>query len=114
MTEEEQIVVKVDKGENGYFVKKLDISKVPDDDALWDLIDANNAWLLSPDWKEGYVVEHKYDGGETWHFFPDWDMIEEEYEEELVNALKTQGFLIKYADDADEDDYVISLYVVRL
>lgn len=114
MTEENEIVVKVDKGADGYYAKKLDISNIADDDALWDFVDENGAWLLSPDWKEGYVVEHKYDGGESWQFFPDWEMVEEAYEEKLVNALKTDGFLVDCSDDAEEDDYVVSLHTVRI
>jgi len=108
MTEEEQIVVKVGKGENGYYVKKLDISKIPDDDALWDFIDENNAFLLSPDWKEGFIVEHKYNGNDLWQFFPDWEMIEEEYEDVLVNALKNAGIMI------DDEGCVVKLFVVKL
>ena len=105
MTEEEQIVVKVEKKGEEYSVRKLDISQIPDDDALWDFIDENDAFLLSPDWKEGYIVEHN---GDIWQFFPEWEMIEEEYEEVLVNALKKDGIMV------DDEGYVVKLFVVRL
>jgi hypothetical protein len=105
MTEEEQIVVKAEKGKEGYYVEKLDISHIPDDDALWDFLDETGARLLSPDWKEGYIVEHNR---ELWLFFSDWEEIEEEYEEVLVDALKKYGYLI------DDEGNVVKLYVVRL
>ena len=105
MTEEEQIVVKAHKGNEGYYVEKLDISHIPDDDALCDFLVEKDALLLPPDWKEGYIVEHN---GGLWQFFPDWEMVEEEYEEVLVNALKEDGILI------DDEGYVVKLFVVRL
>ena len=105
MTEDEFILVKAYKDKEGYHVEKLDISQIADDDALWDYVDETEARLLSPDWKEGYIIEHN---GDLWLFFSNWEEIEEEYEEVLVDTLKKDGYLI------DDEGYVVKLYVVRL
>lgn len=90
------------EGKNGQYrviPVKVDEKGDFEDDTIDDAI------LLNEDDDKVYVVEHN---GKMYLPFSSWEDIEEEFEDNVVAALKKDGIFreVEYCDDPDDDDDV--------
>ena len=101
------------EGENGNY-KAVTVNVHDANGELLDDESLEGVWLVEEDVKKVYVVE--YNGELYFPPFSSWEEIEKEFDDEVVDALKTDGRFwdIEYTDDPDGDDEATDIRLFTL
>lgn len=111
-TKEKYVCVVKDAETNEYIIQVLDTSRFKDYDELDEFLleETDDPYIgIEEDLDDIIAVEYN---GELFYTYT-WSMLEEEFEDEVVSALKKDKFFesIEYAEDPEDDDIITTIQV---